>query len=130
MPNRQQPTRIDFRQGGLLDRPWQFPTAATVLPGDIVLTKKTGTVFIPASMVEDLVLSSEFIERKDEFGHMRLRERKYTPGQIDQQWSDEIRKDFLQWLDTKKNLPMSRQELDQYWAQRLPPHWRTRRAST
>ncbi|MGZ3847060.1 MAG: RraA family protein, partial [Flavisolibacter sp.] len=80
--------------------------------------KKTGTVFIPASMVEDLVLSSEFIELKDEFGHQRLREKRYTPGQIDQQWSDEIKKDFLQWLDSKKSLPMSRKELDEYMKQR------------
>lgn len=91
---------------------------ATVLPGDVVLAKKTGTIFIPASMLEDLVLSSEFIELKDEFGHLRLREKKYTPGQIDQQWSDEIKKDFLQWLDTKKNLPMTRKELDDYMKQR------------
>jgi regulator of RNase E activity RraA len=91
---------------------------ATVLPGDIVLGKKTGTIFIPASMVEDLVLNSEFIQLKDEFGHQRLREKKYTPGQIDQQWTDDIKKDFLQWLDTKKNLPMTRQELDEYMKQR------------
>jgi regulator of RNase E activity RraA len=91
---------------------------ATVLPGDIVLAKKTGTIFIPASMVEDLVLNSEFIQLKDEFGHQRLREKKYTPGQIDQQWTDDIKKDFLQWLDTKKNLPMTRQELDEYMKQR------------
>jgi len=91
---------------------------ATVLPGDVVLAKKTGTIFIPASLVEDLVLNSEFIQLKDEFGHLRLREKKYTPGQIDQQWTDEIKKDFIQWLDSKKNLPMSRQELDQYMKQR------------
>ena len=91
---------------------------ATVLPGDIVLAKKTGTIFIPAPLVEDLVLSSEFIQLKDEFGHLRLREKKYTPGQIDQQWTDDIKKDFLQWLDTKKNLPMTRQELDEYMKQR------------
>jgi regulator of RNase E activity RraA len=91
---------------------------ATVLPGDVVLAKKTGTIFIPASMVEDLVLSSEFVQLRDEFGHLRLREKKYTPGQIDQQWTDEIKKDFLQWLDAKKDLPMSRQELDAYMKQR------------
>src|SRR5215212_9142929 len=51
---------------------------ATVLPGDVVLAKKTGTVFIPAALVEDLVLNSEFVQLKDEFGHLRLREKKYT----------------------------------------------------
>lgn len=91
---------------------------ATVLPGDIVLAKKTGTIFIPASLVEDLVLNSEFVQLRDEFGHQRLREKKYTPGQIDQQWTDEIKKDFLHWLDNKKNLPMTRQELDQFMKQR------------
>jgi regulator of RNase E activity RraA len=91
---------------------------ATVLPGDIVLAKKTGTVFIPAYLVEDLVMNAEFIQLRDGFGHQRLREGKYTPGQIDQQWTDEIKKDFLQWLDTQKNLPMSRKELDEYMKSR------------
>ncbi len=91
---------------------------ASVLPGDVVLAKKTGTVFIPAAMVADLVQSSEFIQLKDDFGHQRLREGKYTPGQIDREWTDDIRKDFLQWLDAKKNLPMSRKELDDYMKQR------------
>ena len=91
---------------------------ATVLPGDIVLAKKTGTIFIPASFVEELVLNAEFVALRDDFGHQRLKEGKYTPGQIDQQWTDEIKKDFLQWLDTQKNLPMTRKELDDYMKSR------------
>jgi regulator of RNase E activity RraA len=91
---------------------------ATVLPGDIVLAKKTGTIFIPAVLVEDLVLNAEFIKLRDGFGHQRLKEGKYTPGQIDQQWTDEIKKDFLQWLDQQKNLPMTRKELDEYMKNR------------
>ena len=91
---------------------------ATVLPGDVVLAKKTGTVFIPASLVEDLVMNAEFIGLRDAFGHQRLKEGKYTPGQIDQQWTDEIKKDFLQWLDTQRNLPMTRKELDEYMKDR------------
>jgi len=87
---------------------------ATVLPGDVVLAKKTGIVFIPAPLLEDLVLNSEFVQLTDAFGHQRLREGKYTPGQIDAQWSDEIKKDFLTWLDEQKNLPMTRKELDEY----------------
>lgn len=91
---------------------------ATVLPGDVVLAKKTGTIFIPAALVEDLVLYAEFIMLRDDFGHQRLKEGKYTPGQIDQQWTDEIRKDFLEWLDKQKNLPMTRKELDDYMKNR------------
>jgi regulator of RNase E activity RraA len=91
---------------------------ATVLPGDVVLAKKGGIVFIPPQFLEDLVQNAEFVELRDAFGHQRLREGKYTPGQIDQQWSEEIKKDFLQWLDTQKNLPMTRKELDDYMKDR------------
>lgn len=87
----------------------------TVLPGDAVLAKKGGVVFIPAHLVADLLINAEFIALRDQFGHQRLREGKYTPGQIDQQWSDEIKKDFLKWIDQNPGkLPMTRQELDAY----------------
>jgi regulator of RNase E activity RraA len=91
---------------------------ATVLPGDVVLAKKGGTVFIPAHLLEELVLSAEFTQLRDGFGHQRLREGKYTPGQIDQQWTDEIKNDFLKWLGEQKNLPMTKKELDEYMKNR------------
>lgn len=92
---------------------------ATVLPGDAVLAKKGGVVFIPAHLLEDVVLNAEFITLRDLFGHQRLREGKYTPGQIDMQWTDEIKKDFLKWLDENPDkLPMSRQELDKFMKDR------------
>jgi 4-hydroxy-4-methyl-2-oxoglutarate aldolase len=92
---------------------------ATVLPGDAVLAKKGGIVFIPAHLVEDVVINAEFIALRDQFGHQRLREGKYTPGQIDQQWTDEIKKDFLSWLDQNPGkLPMSRPELDAFMKKR------------
>lgn len=87
---------------------------ATVLPGDVVLARKGGVVFVPAQLVDYVVLNAEFIGLRDEFGHLRLRQGKYTPGQIDSQWSDEIKKDFLHWLDENPGkLSMSRAELDQ-----------------
>ncbi len=92
---------------------------ATVLPGDAVLAKKGGVIFIPAHLVEDIVIQAEFIALRDQFGHQRLREGKYTPGQIDQQWTDDIKKDFLKWLDSNPDkLPMTRQELDAYMKNR------------
>lgn len=88
---------------------------ATVLPGDIVLAKKYGVIFIPAYLVEDLVLTSEFTALRDEFGHQRLREKKYLAGQIDSQWTEEIKKDFLNWLNNYPGkLPMTKAELDNY----------------
>ncbi|MGD0341068.1 MAG: RraA family protein [Bacteroidales bacterium] len=88
---------------------------ATVLPGDVVLAKKYGVIFIPAYLVENLVLTSEFTALRDEFGHQRLKEKKYLPGQIDSQWSEEIKKDFLNWLNNYPGkLPMTKTELDNY----------------
>ncbi len=92
---------------------------ATVLPGDVVLAKKYGVIFIPAYLVEDLVLTSEVTALRDEFGHQRLREKKYLAGQIDSEWSDEIKKDFLSWLNNYPGkLPMSKEELDNYLKER------------
>ncbi len=91
----------------------------TVLPGDAVLAKKGGIIFIPAHLVDDLIINAEFIALRDQFGHQRLREGKYTPGQIDQQWTEEIKKDFLKWIDQNPDkLPMKRQELDSYLKER------------
>jgi len=92
---------------------------ATVLPGDAVLAKKYGVVFIPAHLLDTVVLNAEFIALRDQFGHQRLREGKYTPGQIDTQWTDEIKKDFLQWIkDNPDKLPMTREELDKFMKDR------------
>ncbi|MBL7813787.1 MAG: RraA family protein [Saprospiraceae bacterium] len=92
---------------------------ATVLPGDVALAKKGGIVFIPAHLVEDVVLNAEFIALRDAFGHQRLREGKYTPGQIDTQWTADIKTDFLKWLDDNPSkLPMTRQELDSFMKNR------------
>jgi len=92
---------------------------AIVLPGDVVLAKKYGVIFIPAHLVEDLVITSEVTALRDEFGHQRLREGKYKPGQIDSQWSEEIRKDFMTWLTNYPGkLPMTKSELDNYFKER------------
>lgn len=92
---------------------------ATVLPGDVVLAKKYGVIFIPAYLVEDLVLTSEVTALRDEFGHQRLREKKYLAGQIDSDWSEEIKKDFLNWLNNYPGkLPMTKEELDNYLKER------------
>jgi 4-hydroxy-4-methyl-2-oxoglutarate aldolase len=88
---------------------------ATVLPGDVVLAKRAGTIFIPAQLVDELVINSEFIQLRDQFGHQRLREGKYTPGQIDSQWTEAIKNDFLNWIKNYPGkLPMGKKELDDF----------------
>ncbi|MCW5516492.1 RraA family protein [Muriicola sp. Z0-33] len=88
--------------------------AATVLPGDIVLAKKEGVVFIPAHLAEKVVVTSEVIRLRDLFGITRLKEGKYTPGQIDSKWSDEIEKDFSKWLrDHMDELPVPKAQIQE-----------------
>ena len=72
-------------------------------PGDVVLAKREGIVFVPAHLAERVVVESEAIMLRDMFGHQRLREGKYTPGQIDGRWSPEIQSDFRSWLKTNMN---------------------------
>ena len=88
---------------------------ATVFPGDVVLAKKTGVLFIPAHLAEEVVDRAEFIMLRDMFGHEMLRQGIYTPGQIDGRWSDEIKESFLEWVDRNPDgLPMTREDLDAY----------------
>ena len=88
---------------------------ATVLPGDVVLAKKTGVLFIPAHLVEEVVTRAEFIMMRDMFGHEMLKKGIYTPGQIDGRWSEDIKEAFLRWVrENPDELPMSKEALDNY----------------
>ncbi len=91
---------------------------ATVVPGDAVLANKFGVVFIPAHLLADLVINAEFIMLRDQFGIQRLKEGKYTAGEIDSKWNETIVKDFLDWVNKKKDLPMSKEELDKFLKER------------
>jgi 4-hydroxy-4-methyl-2-oxoglutarate aldolase len=75
----------------------------TVLPGDVVLAKREGVIFIPPHLAEAVVNQAERIMLRDRFGHQRLREGKYTPGQIDTGWTKEIEEDFTTWLMQNKD---------------------------
>jgi regulator of RNase E activity RraA len=72
---------------------------AIVVPGDVVLAKREGVIFIPAHLAEKVVKQAEAVMLRDRFGHQRLKEGKYTPGQIDGRWSEQIRQDFFKWLE-------------------------------
>lgn len=88
--------------------------AVTVLPGDIVLGKLDGVIFIPPHLAEKVVKTGELVLLRDKFGHQRLRESKYTPGQIDGRWSNEIEKDFSSWLkENMADLPVPKEEIQE-----------------
>ncbi len=87
---------------------------ATVMPGDVVLGRDGGVMFIPPHLAEKVAQTSEVVRLRDMFGHLRLREQKYTPGQIDMRWSDEIEKDFSQWLNEHiDELPVSKEQIQE-----------------
>ncbi|MDH3652492.1 MAG: RraA family protein, partial [Saprospiraceae bacterium] len=88
--------------------------AATVLPGDVVLAKKEGVIFVPAHLAEKVVITSEVVRLRDMFGISRLKAGVYTPGQIDSQWTDDIEKDFSQWLrDHMDELPVPKEQIQE-----------------
>lgn len=92
---------------------------ALVMPGDVILGREGGVVFIPAHLAEKVVTTSEVIRLRDMFGHQRLREGTYTSGQIDTRWSDAIEKDFSQWLrDHIEELPVPQEQIQEILKQR------------
>ena len=86
---------------------------AMAMPGDVVLGRNGGVIFIPPQLAEAVVKYSEETHLRDLFGHQRLEEGKYTAGQIDARWTDPIEQDFYQWLKENEDhlsVPKSRVE--------------------
>jgi regulator of RNase E activity RraA len=93
--------------------------AAIVMPGDLVIGREEGVLFIPAHMAEQVISTAEFVDRKDQFGFEMVKSKKYTTGQIDSQWTDEIKTNFLNWLAGHPELgKMTRAELDKVMSKR------------
>lgn len=91
----------------------------TVMPGDVVLGKLGLVVFVPPHLAEKVVKTSEIVRLRDLFGHQRIREGKYTAGQIDTRWADDIEKDFSKWLNDHINeLPVGKEEIQEYLKER------------
>lgn len=92
---------------------------AIVLPGDLVLSNKEGVLFIPAHLAEQVILTAEFIQLRDAFGKERIQEGKYSVGQIDNQWDDPIKLDFLNWLKKREDkVRLTKAQLDQLMEKR------------
>ncbi|GAB3809878.1 ribonuclease activity regulator RraA [Spirosoma humi] len=90
-----------------------------VLPGDLVIAQREGVLFVPAHLAEQVVSTAEFVTRKDQFGFEMVKSGKYTTGQIDSQWTDEIKTNFLTWLGKHPELgTMTKPELDKVMSKR------------
>jgi len=90
-----------------------------VLPGDLVIAQKEGVLFVPAHLAEQVVATSEFVMMKDKFGFEMVKSGKYTSGQIDSQWTDAIKNDFIKWLEKHpEEGKMTRAQLDEIMKKR------------
>jgi regulator of RNase E activity RraA len=94
---------------------------AFVMPGDVVLGRNGGVIFIPPQLAERVVQSSELTRLRDDFGHARLRAGTYTAGQIDGRWTDAIEADFTAWLrENIDDLPVGRAQIEEILKRRQP----------
>ena len=73
----------------------------TVMPGDIAIGDPEGITFVPPQLAEKVADDTEMDHLVDDWGHMMLREGKYTPGQIDAKWTKEMIEQFNAWLEKK-----------------------------
>jgi regulator of RNase E activity RraA len=87
---------------------------ATVMPGDVVLGRNGGVIFIPPQLAEQVVKSSESTHLRDVFGHQRLEEKKYTAGQIDARWTPAIEEDYRSWLkQNEDHLSVPKEQIEE-----------------
>jgi 4-hydroxy-4-methyl-2-oxoglutarate aldolase len=85
---------------------------AIVLPGDLVLAKSDGVIFIPAILAEDAISSAEFTNLKDAFNFELNRSAK-NGGQFEGGWTAAKYDAFAKWIDEHPDrLKMSRSEFD------------------
>jgi regulator of RNase E activity RraA len=73
----------------------------TVLPGDVAVSDVEGITFIPPQFAQEVIDSAEDTHRYDEWGHQMLREGRYTPGQIDGEWTRQMIHEFNSWAEQK-----------------------------
>ena len=71
----------------------------TIMPGDIVLSDLEGLTFVPPHLAEKVADESELALLTDDWGHKMLREGKYTPGQIDSQWTKTMIEEFNRYAE-------------------------------
>ena len=73
----------------------------TVMPGDVAVSDVEGVTFIPPQLAQEVIDKAQMTHLVDEWGHQMLREGKYTPGQIDNNWTPPMIEEFNKWLEGK-----------------------------
>ena len=75
----------------------------TVMPGDVAVSDPEGITFIPPQLCQKIADAAPLVHLQDEWGHMMLRKEKYTPGQIDGEWTPAMIEEFDQWVAKTKH---------------------------
>jgi 4-hydroxy-4-methyl-2-oxoglutarate aldolase len=94
---------------------------AIVLPGDLVLAKTDGVIFIPAIMAEGAVSHAEFTNLMDAYNFELNKEGK-NGAEFEGGWTPAKFQGFSKWVDAHPEmLKMPRSEFDQLLADALKP---------
>jgi regulator of RNase E activity RraA len=85
---------------------------AIVLPGDLVLAKTDGVIFIPAILAEDAISAAEFTNLKDAF-NFQLNQEGKNGAEFEGGWNTAKYAAFSKWVDAHPDvLKMPRSEFD------------------
>jgi hypothetical protein len=92
---------------------------AVVLPGDVVLAKTDGVIFIPAILAEDAISHAEFTSLEDDYNFELNKEGK-NGAEFEGGWTPEKYQGLAKYIDAHpEKLKMPRSEFDALMAERL-----------
>ena len=95
---------------------------AIVLPGDLVLAKQDGVIFIPAILAADAIASAEFTNLEDAFNFELNRSGK-NGGEFEGGWTPKKYDALAAWIDQHPDkLKMTHAEFDAILTRRKQPH--------
>jgi regulator of RNase E activity RraA len=80
---------------------------ATVLPGDVVMARRSGVIFIPPHFVEEIIIQVELAELRRQFNSQQQGRTAAPAGNNNAE--------FREWLNRQTNLPMTREALNAYF---------------
>jgi regulator of RNase E activity RraA len=94
---------------------------AVVLPGDLVLAKREGVIFIPAILAEETIASAEFTNLQDAF-NFELNKSGTNGAEFEGGWTPQKYTAFAKWIDAHpEKLKMPRAEFDKMMADKQEP---------
>src|ERR1700751_5595102 len=102
---------------------------ATVLPGDLVLAKTDGVIFIPAILAEQAIISAEFTNLEDAF-NFELNRLGKNGAEFEGGWTPAKYDALARWIDEHpEKLKMSRAQFNSILEKKKQPRPPRRRCS-